>query len=77
MVEQVIKNISNAPTVVSADPGYVTFENYAYLKDNGLWGLIPDSMHFIETHGGPNITRSRDFGMTVKTTGIPVLLGGK
>jgi len=53
LVEQVIKNISSVPTVISADPGYATFENYAYLKDNGFYGLIPDSMHFIETHGKP------------------------
>lgn len=53
MVEQVMNNTSSAPAVISADPGYATFENYAFLKDNGLFGLIPDSMHFIETHGRP------------------------
>jgi transposase len=53
MVEQVMNNTSCGPAVISADPGYATFENYAFLKDNGLFGLIPDSMHFIETHGRP------------------------
>ncbi len=53
MVEQVVKNTSSEPSVISADPGYATFENYAFLKDNGLFGLIPDSMHFIDTHGRP------------------------
>jgi transposase len=52
MVEQVLHNTSSEPAVISADPGYATYENYAYLKDNELFGLIPDAMHFIETHGG-------------------------
>lgn len=51
MVDQVIHNTADKPKVISADPGYATFENYAYLNKNGLYGLIPDSMHFIETHG--------------------------
>jgi len=53
MVAQVVKNTASAPAVISADPGYATFENYAFLKNNDLYGLIPDSMHFIETHGRP------------------------
>jgi len=51
MVEQVQHNTSHKPTVISADPGYATYDNYDYLKNNELFGLIPDSMYFIETHG--------------------------
>jgi len=51
MVKQVQHNTSRKPTVISADPGYATYDNYEYLKNNELFGLIPDSMHFIETHG--------------------------
>ena len=53
MVEQVVKNTSSAPAVISADPGYATFDNYAFLKENGLYGLIPDSRHFVDTYGRP------------------------
>ena len=53
MVEQVIHNTGRKPTISSADPGYATYDNYQYLEDNGLYGLIPDKMHFIETHGRP------------------------
>ena len=41
------------PTISSADPGYATYDNYQYLEDNDLYGLISDKMHFIETHGRP------------------------
>jgi hypothetical protein len=37
--------------VISADPGYATYDNYEYLKNNELFALIPNSLHFIETHG--------------------------
>ncbi|MEG3055798.1 MAG: hypothetical protein RQM90_06830 [Methanoculleus sp.] len=45
--------LAKAPTVCSADPGYATYDTYEYLKANGLYGLIPDTMHFIETYGHP------------------------
>lgn len=51
MVEQVIHNTNSQPAVISADPGYATYENYEYISDNGFYGLIPDTMHFIDTHG--------------------------
>ncbi len=51
MVEQVIHNTQSQPGVISADPGYATYENYEYLRDNDLYGLIPDTMHFIDTQG--------------------------
>ena len=51
MVEQVIHNTKSQPGVISADPGYATYENYEYLRDNGFYGLIPDAMHFIDTQG--------------------------
>ena len=60
MVEQVIQNTSREPEVISADPGYATYENYEYLNENGLNGLIPDNMHFIDTHGKSKyFTKSR------------------
>ena len=51
MVEQVIHNTKSQPEVISADPGYATYENYEYLANNGLYALIPDTMHFIDTQG--------------------------
>jgi len=33
MVEQVQHNTSHKPTVISADPGYATYDNYDYLKN--------------------------------------------
>ena len=60
MVEQVMQNTSREPAVISADPGYATYENYEYLKENGLNALIPDTMHFIDTHGRTKyFTKSR------------------
>ncbi|MEG3055271.1 MAG: IS1182 family transposase [Methanoculleus sp.] len=53
MVEQVVQTTGKVPTVCSADPGYATYDTYEYLKANGLYGLIPDTMHFIETYGHP------------------------
>ena len=60
MVEQVVHNTNHKPNVLSADPGYATYENYEFLNENGLNGLIPDNMHFIDTHGKPKyFTKSR------------------
>ncbi len=62
MAEQVVHNTGRAPEVCSADPGYAMYENYQYLEDNDLYGLIPDNMHFIETHGRTKYyTKSRFF----------------
>jgi hypothetical protein len=47
MVEQVVQTTGKVPTVCSADPGYATYDTYEYLKANGLYGLIPDTMHFL------------------------------
>ncbi len=51
MVEQVIHNTNCEPVVISADPGYATYENYEYLNERNIYGLIPDTMHFVDTHG--------------------------
>jgi len=53
MVELACQNTSSEPMVISADPGYASYENYQYLKDRGLFALIPDTMYFIENHGRP------------------------
>lgn len=53
MMEQVIHNTGRKPEISSGDPGYATYDNYQYLEDNDLYGLIPDRMHFIETYGRP------------------------
>ena len=55
MVEQVIHNTVHEPAIISADPGFATYENYEYLNENELNGLIPDNMHFIDTHGKTKI----------------------
>jgi hypothetical protein len=60
MVEQVVHNTNHKPTVLSADPGYATYENYEFLNENGLNGLIPDNMHFIDTHGKPNLNSAEN-----------------
>lgn len=55
MVEQVMHNTNRKPAVISADPEYATYENDEFLNKNDIFGLIPDMMHFIDTHGRTKI----------------------
>ena len=60
MMKQVVHNTGRNPEIISADPGFATYDNYQFLEDNGFCGLIPDNMHFVDTCGQSKyFTKSR------------------